>query len=201
MCGCSVRIASGLLPALLLTLTSAAPAAAEELRAQEATLLHRRLPLRELQRQVAGEWRSYTLPTAKLLVINLWSTRCKPCIEEMPFLRRLAAGWRGEHGVRFLFVADPPEENPEAELQAFWRPRGSPLHGEELLRSSDGALRAALDTGVEPITLLVDSDRVVRQAFVGSVVRRGAELAAAMTRLLQILPAARARHRATSPEL
>ena len=111
------------------------------------------------------------------------------------FLQRLAAGWHGVRGVRFLFVADPPEENAEAELLRFVTQREAPLRREDLLRSGDGSLRGALGTGVQPITLLCDSDLVIRQAWVGSVVHRGAELAAAMTRLLQVLPRGREKTR------
>jgi thiol-disulfide isomerase/thioredoxin len=41
----------------------------------------------------------------KLLVINLWATWCKPCIEEMPALNRLKDKYKNSNDVEFLSLS------------------------------------------------------------------------------------------------
>ena len=170
----------------------------------EAKLLHTALSLRELQLFSVrrGTWQggAVTRMPARVRVVSLWSLRCQPCVDELPALTELAARYQqGGEDVEFLFVADPPEESPRQEVEAFWRDpfvdrladrceasklgdlrqrdgRRScrlDLHGIDAARSSQEAGFLSLrEVSVRPLTLLVDPQGTVRQVFVGSLLRR-----------------------------
>lgn len=152
----------------------------------EAALLHRRIDLGAVKQWDVGRnlWRPLGLAPTKLVVVNLWSVHCKPCLEEMPLLRKIVQGWRGNRDVQFLFITDPPHDTEEGELEDFWRHPSVELPDVQPCRSSDERMRAALKIGTQPITLLLDDQFVVRQAFVGNIGNRN--LAAAMERLLSV---------------
>lgn len=165
------------------------PASAEteaHLREMEASLLHRRIDLSSVKQWDVGRavWKPLSLPPAKLMVVNLWSVHCKPCLEEMPLMRKIVQGWQGTRDVQFLFITDPPHDTEEGELEAFWRQPSVELPDVHPCRSSDERIRAALKIGIQPITLLLDERFIVRQAFVGNIGNRN--LAASMERLLSV---------------
>ena len=195
-------------------------------RRTEEALLHRRTDLGGLvqKQRGAATWKKLVPPTAPLLVVNLWSRQCKPCLEELPKFRQLMQ----EHpGVPFLFVADPPLETSREEIERFWArplvelasgatcfgqvpPRGGErscllsLPEAEPIRSEDARLIDSLGdkegtTTSRPITLLIDGSGVVRQAFVGSVLGRFDQLGKAITRLRGLLATERSRSPATPP--
>jgi thiol-disulfide isomerase/thioredoxin len=192
---CSVALA-GLCCALLAgaSALSPAPAAAASSSSDtldaEGRLLHRRLDLSAVQRwdRAARQWKSLGKPGERLLVVNLWSAHCQPCVDEFPLLRRIAAAWHRVSDVRFLFISDPPHDTEAAEVIAFWQQHAAEVPDLDPCRSTSDKLRAGLDNQSQPLTLLVDRDGVVRQAFVGAIQERG--LASAMERLLKILPGA-----------
>ena len=169
---------------------SAAVQSAPALRAAlnaEGSLLHRQLDLAAVMcwDRKASRWQPLVPPTEKLLVVNLWSAHCGPCVDELPLLRRIAAAWSRERDVRFLFIADPPHDTEAAEVVAFWTAHRAEVPDTDPCRSTSDRLRATLDNGVQPLTLLVDGEGVVRQGFIGAVMERG--LASAMERLLRVL--------------
>lgn len=151
----------------------------------ESELLHRRLDLTATRRwqRDGGRWVQGG-PKARLLVVNLWAVECQPCVEEFPLLQKLAKAWRKSAEVRFVFVSETLDEK---KMQAFWRFNQDRLPDEDPYQSTDTRLRDALETGVQPLTLIVDEAGVVRHAFVGSIAKRGAELGAALERLQRAL--------------
>jgi len=155
----------------------------------EAALLHRRLDLVPVRQWHRGEdrWRPLELPVAKVYVINLWAIHCRPCLAEFPQFRNITAGWKSKPEVQFLFVADPPNETSESEVVAFWKKNQAALPDADPARSSSDALRRGLDNDQEPITLLLDENLVVRQAFIGGIGSR--PLGRAIERLLQLVSA------------
>ena len=167
-------------------------AAVSEALDAEGSLLHRRLDLSGLAcwDRRARSWQPLARPTERLLVLNLWSAHCAPCVAEFPLLRRMTAAWRREREVRFLFVANPPHDTEAVEVIEFWTGQAAAVPDADPCRSTTDKLRAALDNQSQPLTLLVDGDGVVRQAFIGTIKTRG--LASAMERLLKLLsPTAR----------
>lgn len=162
-------------------------AAVSEALEAEGSLLHRRLDLSGLAcwDRRARSWQPLARPPERLLVLNLWSAHCAPCVAEFPLLRRMAAAWKREPQVRFLFVADPPHDTEAVEVVEFWTGHAAAVPDADPCRSTTDKLRAALDNQAQPLTLLVDEEGLVRQAFIGAIQARG--LASAMERLLKAL--------------
>ncbi len=186
-------------------------------REPEASLLHETLGLRELQAFSAlrGGWRPLPPARARVRVVSLWSLRCQPCLDELPELTALAAEYRRQGpDVEFLFIADPPDENPRPEVEAFWRePRIArladvcqtrqlgelrqdsgrtcrlDLHGIDTVRPRDDSDLVTLQSKapMRPLTLLVDSEGAVRQVFVGSLLQRKRIFTESIDRLSKLL--------------
>lgn len=169
------------------TASSVAPVGALPLAEIEGQLLHRRVPLQQLEAfsSLENDWKPYAVPAAKLYVINLWATHCTPCLEEFPKLKGLVDGWQSTPDVRFLFISDPPGDSPRQEVASFWLRHRSQLPMESPLRTTTDDLRASLGIDTQPITLLVDAQGVIRQAMVGSIKNRN--LGAAIERLWRSL--------------
>lgn len=160
-----------------------------EARRIEAGLLSRQVDLTALrtwspQRQ---QWSTLASPHAPMLVLHLWAADCKPCVSELPVLRSFVQSWRDSADTQFLFVA---ETESEERLLSFWN---SQMAAESpripLVQIGDERIRSILETGRQPLTLILDTNWVVRQAFVGSVAARATELSAAMSRFLAVLRA------------
>lgn len=189
--GCSVRIASLLAAVVSLgMLSSPAPSYAspgDTAADREAALLHRRLDLSSVKQwnRASGSWQPLTVSPAGVYIVNLWSIQCKPCIEEFPLLKNVFAGWKSKPEVQFFFVADPPGETSESETVAFWQKSQGALPDADPCRAETEDLRRILEDGAEPITLLLDEQLVVRQAFIGGLGNR--PLARSIERLLRVV--------------
>ncbi len=174
-----MRTASGrlFLPALLLALCEGAAFAtpAQEPAAdREAALLHRQLDLLapaavQTWHRSSRTWQPLNVPPAAVYVVNLWSVHCKPCVEEFPLFKNILAGWRNKPEVQFLFIADPPSETSSSEAAAFWQRAAATLPDADPCRATTDELRRILEDGAEPLTLLLDSHFVIRQAFIGAI--------------------------------
>lgn len=169
-------------------------AALHEVLNAEGSLLHRRLDLSAVMcwNRKEHTWHPLGRSTERLRVVNLWSSHCKPCREELPLMRRMAAAWQHDRSVRFLFIADPPHDTEATEVASFWSEHAAEVPELDPCRSTTERLRAVLGSTAQPLTLLLDDEGVVRQAFVGAIHERG--LASAMERLLPVLAPA-PRHR------
>jgi hypothetical protein len=110
---------------------------------------------------------------------------CGPCINEFPLLKNLVEGWRNKPEVQFLFIADPPSDTTEAELVAFWTKSQAALPRVDPARSTLSLLRNLLESDSQPITLLVDENLIVRQAFIGAVTERA--VGRSMERIMRVL--------------
>jgi thiol-disulfide isomerase/thioredoxin len=102
---------------------------------------------------------------APFLLVNVWSTWCEPCVEEMPMLVRVAR----EHEARglglVLLSADPRSQREAA--RALLREHGAPLPGWIKTGSDDAFVRALHPawSGALPATLLLDRERRVVRFF------------------------------------
>lgn len=124
----------------------------------------------------------------KLFLVHLWSVHCPPCRREMPALRdmipRLGAlvPKLGER-LRIVFIA---EDNPLDFTEGIKKPDLRVPDGvEQFLISPQSALRADLREPAQPLTLLLDRNMVVRQAFVGPLVERRNEVFSAIERFVR----------------
>lgn len=157
----------------------------------EAALLHRRLDLSTVRQysRTQKSWLPLVLPAARIYVVNLWGVHCAPCRAEFPLLRNIQRAWHDKKDVAFIYVADPPLESMPDEVLRFWQDGKDALPDADPARSQDEALRRQLGNDAQPITLLLDAQGVVRQAFVGAIGDR--PLGAAIARLLSVVPANR----------
>lgn len=155
-------------------------------RRQEASLLSRRLDLGSVRRwdRKQRTWRPLVRGSEQILVLQLWAVECGPCLAEMPLLRRVVQGWRSKPAVRFFFVSETLDQDL---LTAYWtKQHVNDVPDEDPYQSTDSRLRDVLEMGTQPVTLILDRDLVVRQAFVGTVTERVSELAAGINRLLAL---------------
>ncbi len=152
----------------------------------EASLLHRRINLDGVRvfEAKTKRWQPYRKGSESLLILHLWAVECAPCIAEMPTLRNIVFGWRDEADLRFLFISETLDEK---KLLEYWRSNAERVPAVALYQNTDNRIRDILETGKQPLTLLVDQDLVIRQAFIGTLSDRNHELAASMTRLLAVV--------------
>lgn len=152
----------------------------------ETDLLHRRLVIDDLAswNPQQKRWQPLvSLPsdsTPSVTVLHLWSPRCAPCVDELPLLARLLDAWQREQSVRFLLVAD--HEGDGSDLVPWVQSHPALWRSRPLLRVRSDKLRDQLGVQVQPLTLLIDDQHVIRQVFVGPL--KGRSLGSAVTRLL-----------------
>ena len=182
--------------------TPAARTVAECTNKDETALLHHRLsiPPFSVWDSQNKEWRG-TLPnegpasSTKIRVVHVWGTWCKPCAEEFPIIKQMdlqiRADYRGD--VQFVYVADTLSSKKE--MAEFMGKHHESMPLGLLFRDDEDKLGADLrgvlpqmtaaqsrpDSPSErqlnlPLTMLVDQNNVVRQAFVGSLLPRRADL-------------------------
>ncbi len=151
----------------------------------EASLLHRRIELSNARQwdRVRKLWLPLYLPPAKVYVVNLWSVHCPPCRKEFPQLRMLQQGWRSHPQVQFVYLSDPLGDETAEEVVLFWNKNQSMLPDADPTRTETLQLRQSLEIDKNPITLLLDENRIVRQAFVGELGAR--PIGRSIERLLQ----------------
>jgi hypothetical protein len=151
-----------------------------ELRRAESLLLHRKVDLSGLRPVVNGRLGSAPPPVARLLLVHIWAVECRPCVEELPILRRITDSLRDMPQVTPVLVCETLEL---LRLQQFLSEHRADLPRVELYQSTDEKLRRSLQNRAQPTTLLLDALYVVRQAFLGSLKQRRSEFADAIMRL------------------
>lgn len=218
---------------LLLVPLLHAEAAGRSERDIEASLLHRQYPLESVAvySRATQTWeplRSRSSQGRPLIwVVNLWSKSCLPCLEEMPEFRKHIELTHRKLGsaVRFLFVADPPEQTSAEDVVRFWQkpfvdgladkcPEGelrTPMRRDGVAsclikvpdvdpaRSQTDEVSRSLGE-LRPLTLLVDREGTIRQVIAGSVLSRPNVLQEAVEQLLSAIkrPVSSSGHSASS---
>lgn len=171
----------------------------------EPVLLHKQLDPSLLRKLLIWdarhtEWRQMQGAEAPaertpLLILHLWADYCAPCREEFPILRELEQEITRKHGgdARFVYLSEtssPEEMNTFLERNKARMPPGP--HYLDTNEAIANKLREGLaGTLSYPVTVVLDSQRIVRHAFVGRVTARRAELLTAVERLLAIKSPAR----------
>ncbi len=115
---------------------------------------------------LAGALREHEAP---YLLVNVWSTWCEPCVEEMPAV--VATGRRYEaRGLGLVLIsADAPSQRDAA--HAFLAEHGAPMPSYFKTGSDDAFIEAlhAEWSGALPATLLLDRARRVVHFWPGPV--------------------------------
>jgi len=95
----------------------------------------------------------------RVLLVNVWSTWCEPCVEELPELVRMARAYEGR-GLGVLFVSADPRSQRAAAL-SFLREQGAPLPSYIKVGSDDAFIHALHPewSGSLPATMLFDDRR------------------------------------------
>lgn len=156
-----------------------------ELRRAESLLLHRQVDLEGLRRLKDGKFSVEIPQPARLTILHVWAVECRPCIEELPLVRKLADSLEQDPQLRFVMVTETTDTKVLLDFLAQSRgelPRSAPQY-----QSTDERLRKSLQNRSQPVTLLLDARMVVRQAFLGSLKLRRSELAEAIQRLSRSL--------------
>ncbi|MCB9595634.1 MAG: TlpA family protein disulfide reductase [Sandaracinaceae bacterium] len=99
----------------------------------------------------------------RYLLVNVWSTWCEPCVEEMPELIETARGYEGR-GLALVLVSTDPPTNRDA-AHALLARLGAPMPSWFKVGSDDAFIRAVHEdwSGGLPATLLLDEQRRVVQ--------------------------------------
>lgn len=127
---------------------------------------------------------------ATVMVLHFWADWCAPCREEFPVMRQFTEELEQRHGDRAQLVMLSETSLPEAMRSFLAKQRERMPRGPLYLDTGEAiatALRADLPTTLSyPVTLVLDSQRVVRHAIVGSIASRRTELFAAIANLLRL---------------
>jgi thiol-disulfide isomerase/thioredoxin len=132
---------------------------------------------------------------SKVRILHIWATYCAPCKEEFPILREMDRQLRKDYHGEVLFTYVAVDIRDSEAMKQYWvannlqMPVGPMFgdHNDGLTRSLAEFLpqkpqKGAGDPGAMarrlplPMTLVLDEEGVVRQALVGSIASRRAEL-------------------------
>lgn len=121
-----------------------------------------------------------------VLVVHLWAVHCEPCVAEFPIWQSIVRSFAKDSHDRlgFVFITETLEESSLAE---FWQKHRTELPEGSYYQSIDGMdsdIRRILRTTKQPVTLLLDRQGAIRQAYVGSIAKRRNELVGGIERLL-----------------
>ena len=184
------------------------PANREEIRRDEVRLLHQVLRPIDLSSNLrifdgrTGEWlRTATSdpPSSHVVVLYLWNPAAPEAQAELPWLREMARRVEGYHGgdVRFLFIA---ESVAAPDMKAFVAGLHDRVPTMPFFLDQEGSIADALRQALPgarlpmPVMLLLDDQRAVRQALVGSVASRRSEVVSAISDLLYQIRLTRGHH-------
>lgn len=132
-------------------------------------------------REVAGQ-------RGRVVVLHMWAEWCGPCRDEMPLLRRLTQEASTAYGDHVEFVYVNVSDNASA-ARMFVAENGAVLPKTPQYLELGGRLARwlhglqASEQNTLPVTLVLDSRRVVRFAVVGSVSPHRQALTTTLARL------------------
>lgn len=144
--------------------------------------------LHEWRQQRPGETPAIRAP---VVVVHLWADYCAPCREEFPILRDFAERVERTHPgqVEFVFLS---ETGSPLEMDRFLRAERARMPRAPLYFDRAGTVAALLSdsrpSGKQslPITVVLDSARIVRQAVIGPIAGSRSVLAAGIAKLLRL---------------
>lgn len=127
-----------------------------------------------------------------VLILHLWATWCVPCKEELPLWGAVGQHLTARHkgSVRIVHVA---LQNDSTDMASFVSQIQGKLPAPIRYVDRNEVLKARLRQAFGnnqpplPLTLVLDSGRVVRQAFLGSIYDRRQELVDSTARLLRLI--------------
>lgn len=193
--------ALGILLAIAIVANPRGAALAQPACAEDLSLLHlsidpavvSRLQIWSHQR---AEWQApapeqVPMRRAPVVIMHLWADWCGPCKAEMPLLRTQVQELAAQHReqLEFVFLT---ESNRTVELARYMIDNRDRMPRVPYYLDINEAVARLVRTNLPsgqltlPITLLLDEQRVVRQAFVGALAPRWPELRRSVARLMQL---------------
>jgi len=101
----------------------------------------------------------------RVVILNFWTKTCKPCMEEMPALARLAKSLSGRKDLALITIStDESLEDAKATLNAVL---GENPSFEVLLDPEGEVVREKYGTKLYPETWFIDTEGVIRARFDG----------------------------------
>jgi len=132
---------------------------------------------------------------SKVRILHIWAHHCLPCKEEFPILREMDRQLRKDYRGEVLFTYVAVDIRDSEAMKQFWTANNAQMpigtmfgdHNDALSRNLAELLpqkpqKGPGDTGAMarllplPMTLVLDDEGVIRQALVGSIASRRAEL-------------------------
>jgi len=115
----------------------------------------------------------------RVLMINVWATRCLPCRVEMPSIEALHKAY-GPKGLKIVAVSiDDPGTEPA--IRAFAKQYGLTF---EILHDPKGAITQAYDISGYPETFIVGRDGIIRKKLMTATDWNSPDARALVDRLL-----------------
>lgn len=114
----------------------------------------------------------------RVRIVDFWATWCDPCLEQLPFLDRLAS----EYGAQGLSVHGIAFDEDRAALERFLE--HTPVSFEILWDKGGATLADRLQLTRLPTTILLDRRGVVREVHLGFDLQEGAKIEESVRRLL-----------------
>ena len=98
-------------------------------------------------------------------VVNLWATWCKPCVEEIPFINKIAKEYK-DNNVKVIMVSLDYDNAFPNKIESFARKKGitSPIYW--LDETNPSAIANVIDKnwkGLIPCTILVNNKKGYRK--------------------------------------
>lgn len=103
----------------------------------------------------------YNIPYRKGILVNIWATWCKPCVEEIPSLMSFQAK------VKDITVVTLSIDRHEKIVNTFFKRNRLPQHALVNLIDKNGVLVKSLGYSRVPTTLLIDNRGRIVEVFIG----------------------------------
>ncbi|HEX72432.1 MAG TPA: redoxin domain-containing protein [Candidatus Hydrogenedentes bacterium] len=106
----------------------------------------------------------------KVVVVNLWATWCKPCVEEMPYLARFYREYRPKDVAFFALSVDASDD--VAAVRRFHKEQDLPFPVHIVDERDPDALGKAIQTelsGAVPVTIFYDRSGAPRHVREGAI--------------------------------
>lgn len=97
----------------------------------------------------------------KTVLLNIWATWCRPCVEEMPSMERLYQKMKGKP---FEIVAVSVDSGGLADVQPFAKKLGLSF---PILMNTDGSIRKTYGTTGIPESFIIDPQGKIVRKIVG----------------------------------
>jgi thiol-disulfide isomerase/thioredoxin len=105
----------------------------------------------------------------KVIVVNLWGTWCKPCIQELPDLNDIYAKYKDDHRIMFFAIAEPRMDSPE-KIMKFLEKRS--FEFQHIIPATESIFFNLIGTVKYPTTVIYNSKGELQKKFVDTLTEK-----------------------------